>query len=176
MKLLLIDGVPSLMVIDGDMDRATSLRPSIYRTLRDELPQILDQLLDGKSTHESTLSGLSNNVWLQYRRLRNLPIDPTVESNNSEVVISKPVAAVPSREPKNYRLKSLWSKPVSDQLKQPGNMIVVQDAGVANGEPRMIILDGWQAVCEYDLKGEQIARYELKLPEKNCRIIHSHGS
>lgn len=177
-KSLGVEGIPSLWVLgpDGVVEHHW---PALPANLVDALPRVLDLLITGESTHERTLAEYQQ-LLAEYRRIQQTPPDLATQTVTE---IPLPTAQVaPVGKPTAHRLRTLWI--ISpDELRQPGNILVVNDSPTnaaettnkappdnanANGAPRILILDGWQAVCEYSPAGKLIKRHELQLPPRTA--------
>jgi hypothetical protein len=65
----------------------------------------------------------------------------------------------PRRQPVRFKLAPAWQATVS----LPGNVVCL-DAAHGAAEPRIVALDGWNTVVEFDATGSERRRRELDLP------------
>lgn len=70
------------------------------------------------------------------------------------------VSAAPATEPEHFSRRLLWR---CDQLKRPGNILVLPDA--SGGRTATLIVDGFKLVAQLDEVGQVALRYPLELPE-----------
>lgn len=66
---------------------------------------------------------------------------------------------VPRRQPDRFKLQPAWRGNVA----LPGNLVCL-DAARGSADPRIVVLDGWRTVLEFDADGRQRGRHELDLP------------
>ncbi len=62
--------------------------------------------------------------------------------------------------PTKVSLSELWqAKPA--EIKAPGNFLIIQDDGEEPAPPRILTLDGGEAIVEFDPAGKVVARHEI---------------
>lgn len=76
-----------------------------------------------------------------------------VDERLAEAVIAPP------RQPARFKLVPAWRASVA----LPGNVVCL-DAASGAAEPRIVVLDGWRTVVEFDAAGTERGRKELDLP------------
>jgi len=65
----------------------------------------------------------------------------------------------PQRQPDRFKLRPGWRAAVA----LPGNLVCLDAANGADA-PRIVVLDGWRTVVQFDADGRQRGRYDLDLP------------
>jgi hypothetical protein len=79
-------------------------------------------------------------------------------------LIELPEAVIRRRsDPKHLKLRPLWT---CTDIKAPGNIVLVESAGRAADEPRIIVFEGWRGVAEVDARGQVVTRHAFELPEQ----------
>lgn len=159
-KSLGVDGVPSLLVI-GKKGLIEHHWPRLDNTLPQALPNIINTLLAGESTHAATLRDYEQRL-AEYQRWQQTPPNTDLGSRNLPLATATIATA---SAPQNHTLQAAWTID-NEQLKQPGNVLVVR--GTDDASTRLMVLDGWNAVAEVDLGGKIVARHELNLPPKTA--------
>ncbi|MDX1965300.1 MAG: redoxin domain-containing protein [Pirellulales bacterium] len=153
-KSLGVDVIPSLLVLDaaGNIEHHW---PELLLNMASTLPPFLDALLAGKSTAAASFEDFQLRL-AEYRRYQQMP--PQAPGTVAEIPLAP--AATQASAPSKHRLEPLW-KSSAGQLAQGGNILVIE-AGA--GDPQVLVLDGSQAVCQFDSAGKLIQRHELGLP------------
>jgi hypothetical protein len=159
-KALGIDGIPSLLVI-GKKGLIEHHWPRFDNTLPQALPNIINKLLAGESTHAATVRDYEQRL-AEYQRWQQTPPTETLASKNMPLATA---TIAPASAPAEHTLQAAWTID-AEQIKQPGNILVVPGAEPA--ATRLLVLDGWNAVVEVDLDGKVLARHELNLPPKTA--------
>jgi len=68
-------------------------------------------------------------------------------------------AIAPQRQPDRFKLRPVWRAAVA----LPGNLECL-DSSRGSGQVRIVALDGWRTVVEFDADGVERGRHELDLP------------
>ncbi len=159
-KSLGVDGIPSLLVI-GKKGLIENHWQRLDDSLPQALPNIINSLLAGESTHAATLRDYEQRL-AEYQRWQQTPPNETIATRNMPLATA---TTAPASEPQKHTLQTAW-KIDAEQIKQAGNVLVVP--GTEPASTRLLVLDGWNAVVEVDLEGKVLARHELNLPPKTA--------
>ncbi|MEX2142892.1 MAG: redoxin domain-containing protein [Pirellulales bacterium] len=151
-----VTSMPTLFVIGSDgavQHHEIGLNPAIET----ELPQTIESLLAGKSTHEQAQRKYEQRLAEFEQALQTPPDMPAAEGE----VVDIPKAKIePRSEPARHRLTKLWT---AADVKLPGNVFVVEAAG--DSRPgKLFVVEGWSSVVELQWDGSVAARHELPLP------------
>ena len=98
------------------------------------------------------------------RRLREyrLALERAVGTAEGSVARESPTVILPRRQPVRFKVSRAWR---AAAVGLPGNLLCLDEArGSAEGEERIVVLDGWRTVVELDALGRTVARRELTLP------------
>jgi outer membrane lipoprotein-sorting protein/peroxiredoxin len=160
-KALGVDGVPSVLVL-GKKGLIEHHWPRLDNTLPQALPNIINTLLAGESTHAATLRDYEQRL-AEYQRWQQTPPNTDPNATRNIPLASATIAAASA--PQHHKLETAWTID-AEKIKQPGNVFVVP--GAEPTATRLLVLDGWNAVVEVDLSGAIVARHELNLPPKTA--------
>ncbi len=151
-KLHILPEAPTLLVLGPDgtlQDYEVGLNPH----LATELPATIDALLAGRSIAASVKQQAEDRVAEYERRIQ------TRDENKVEALPDAKIA--PRDEPRSVKLTRRW---VNKELKNPGNLLVVEDPRDRKAPPRLMAADGAHTVVELDGQGKIVARHELAIP------------
>ncbi len=143
--------IPAMFVV-GPNGVVENYEVGVNNQLATELPATIDALLAGKSTAAAVKAGYEKRL-ADYERAILQP--PSIMEAIPEAKI------LPRDEPKSSRLTRAWS---TNELKSPGNIMVVEDPKNLAAAPKLLALDGSRTVVELDRQGKVVARHELPIP------------
>jgi len=149
-----VDGIPNLLILgpDGKVeDNEIGFNPN----LAEDLPQRIEKLLAGESIYSDTLARYEDRR-AEYEQTLSQVQQLAATSPDG---IPRAVTAEHS-DPTAFSLSKLWN---SDALKQPGNILVLENADAA---PHFLVIDGWKSAVELDSDGQTVATHDLALPER----------
>jgi len=157
-KAFEVTGMPTLFVIGPDgtiQHHEMGLNPTLER----ELPATIEALLAGKNTHELVQKKYDQRL-AEFEQALQTP--PEIPASEGEVVEIPKAKVEPRGEPAKHQLTRLWG---SEEVKMPGNVIVVESAGEETDQPTTIlVVEGWNTVVEMKADGSVVGRHELDLP------------
>lgn len=147
-----VQGIPTMYVLGPDgviEDHEIGYNPR----LAEELPRRLQSLLAGESLYRASLARHEARL-AEYDRAIHQAQQQAADGATAQVL------AAPATEPEHFSRRLLWR---CDQLKRPGNVLVLTDD---NGGPAgTLVVDGFKLVAQLDDVGQVALRYPLELPE-----------
>jgi thiol-disulfide isomerase/thioredoxin len=152
-----IPGAPSLIVLGPDgtvQDQEVGLNPK----LATDLPAVIEALLAGKST-AADAKARAEQLTAEYERAIQ---EPPVRAESSVEPLPD-VKIVARDEPHNMKLAHRWA---TTDIKNPGNILVVDDAKNPQAPPRIFVLEGAHTVVELNGAGQTVGRHELAIPQQ----------
>lgn len=144
-----LPGVPAMVILGKDgtlQDIAVGLPPEGVDPVAD-LAAKIEALLAGKDLYQRVFDEFESAMQEEPPQIGQGPNAPP------EVKIAE------RSEPERLVLTPLWQ---NRELQQPGNMLVFEN----DSRPRILVIEGYQAIAELDGKGELIHRHEPELPSQ----------
>ncbi|HEX6962129.1 MAG TPA: redoxin domain-containing protein [Lacipirellula sp.] len=159
-KKLKVEGTPTLMLLDGE-GRLQYFHIRQHREPK-RLAEVIRKVLGG--------ADLAAEVRQEHRQLTEdyqAELDAaTIEDAVLEVEVARPEIGE-RKLPEQFKAAELWQAS-SDDVKRPGNSQIVSVSQEGDSEQRMLVLDGGEAVVEFDVDGNVVARHELPADEKTA--------
>jgi len=145
-----LDTFPATVIVTADGDVADVLvgeRPRIAEDVAETLAAVVRGLPTAglvRTRHRRRIE--------EYRRVLDRAAGGAAERMPEQVI-------APRRQPVRFKLIPAWQGSVS----LPGNILCL-DSTRGAVEPRIVALDGWRTVVEFDAAGSERGRHELDLP------------
>ncbi len=153
-----VSAMPALFVIGNDRI-VQHHEMGVNAELEKELPETIEALLQGKSTVERARKNYETRL-AEFERIQQTP--PEIPSADGQTVEIPRATIAPRSEPVNHRLEKLWT---ASDVKQPGNILIIEPDSTDGGTPTILAFDGWNTVVEFQPDGTIAARHELELPQ-----------
>jgi hypothetical protein len=145
-----LETFPATVIVSGDGEVADVLVGDGPRIAAD-VTETLTTLARGQNT-----AGLVRGR--HRRRIEDFRRTLARAAGGGSAPVPEPVIA-PRRQPVRFKLVPVWRASVA----LPGNLVCL-DAASGAAEPRIVALDGWRTVVEFDAEGAERSRRELDLP------------
>ena len=151
---LQVTGTPTLMLLGPD-GRLQYLHIRQHREPK-QLAELIQKVVDG--------ADLADEARAEHEQLIKKYESDLAAAAGSGDVLQINVARPEFGEralPAKVAVSELWqAKP--EEIKAPGNFLIIQDdADDAPAQPRILTLDGGQAIVEFDPAGKALARHEI---------------
>jgi thiol-disulfide isomerase/thioredoxin len=153
-----VSAMPAMFVIGSD-GTVQHHEMGVNAELEKELPETIELLLQGKSTVERAKKNYETRL-AEFERVQQTP--PEIPSPDGQSVEIPRTTIAPRSEPIHHRLEKMWT---AADLKQPGNILIIEPDSSGSGTPKIIAFDGWNTVVELKPDGAVAARHELELPQ-----------
>jgi alkyl hydroperoxide reductase subunit AhpC/outer membrane lipoprotein-sorting protein len=150
-----VTGMPTLFVIGPDgtvQHHDTGFNPNLER----ELPETIEALLAGKTTHELVHKRYERRL-TEFEAALQMP--PEIPTKAGEVVEIPKAKIEPASEPTAHRKTKLWT---NGDIKSPGNILVLADTAAASSAPMLLVVEGWDAVVEVRPDGTLGDRHKIE--------------
>jgi hypothetical protein len=150
--VLQIDSAPTLVVLDPHHTvhlYEVGARPDMAAILS----VVLHQLLAGQNVAQEAQQQAADHRAAFEKHLTMASVDAPGAADAGALR-----GIAPARSPAQLRLETAWN---SDELDNPGNLLLWQEAG----QPRLVAIDGWNKVVQLDGEGRIQARHPLPLDD-----------
>ncbi|HEY5315012.1 MAG TPA: redoxin domain-containing protein [Pirellulales bacterium] len=148
-----VQQIPNMFILGPDgrlQDHEIGYNPELAK----ELPERIEKLLAGKNIFDDARRRYDEQL-REYEAQFRAPA--AGQSAGGDLARAR---LAPSSSPTHLKLTSLWRY---EGLKDPGNILVVPDG---NGQPRILVVDGWNRIGELSAAGKLVKLHELELPKE----------
>lgn len=159
-------GIPTMVIIGKDgiiQDCESGGNPK----LAEVLPEKIDKLLAGENIYEAPLQEYREQI-KRYREAMEKEAATQHEGGEPPAMEEQKLPETkiaPKSEPAALKLSPLWK---CDQLKCPGNMLVLQDG---KEPPRLLVVDSFKSLVEVGADGKVIATHDVNMDEKAMEVV-----
>jgi thiol-disulfide isomerase/thioredoxin/outer membrane lipoprotein-sorting protein len=147
-------GIPACVVLDKQ-GRVQFLHEGADLEYDTRLPELVDAILAGKD-----LTRQSQQLWDELQKQYTEELQRARVEEVTDVIEIQRAEVAQRKEPQDFVLKKMWH---NSELESPGNLLVATDA---QNEPRVLVVDGLQAIVQLNAAGEIAARRGEQLPKQ----------